>query len=63
MLYEVREGPCTQSYGVHVASMASFPKEVIAEAKRKAIELEDIDGENEAKGKNLHSIETRVRTF
>lgn len=40
MLYRLQEGPCTKSFGIHVAKSANFPTEVIAEAQRKAAVLE-----------------------
>lgn len=40
MLYAVENGPCHESFGVHVAAMAQFPDKVIQTAKRKAIALE-----------------------
>ena len=50
MLYRLQDGPCTKSFGIHVARTAHFPKEVIEEAQRKATVLErhahfDEDGE------------------
>ena len=44
MLYTIRDGACTQSYGVYVAMAAEFPPSVIESAKRKAAELEDESG-------------------
>lgn len=46
MLYALQSGPCTQSYGVHVAKLAHFPSSVIYEAKRKADQLEHANEES-----------------
>ncbi|MCK5360015.1 MAG: DNA mismatch repair protein MutS, partial [Gammaproteobacteria bacterium] len=39
-LYQVQEGPASQSYGLQVASLAGVPQAVIARAKSKLRELE-----------------------
>ncbi|RMX65641.1 hypothetical protein DD238_005408 [Peronospora effusa] len=43
MIYQVRDGPCMESFGVHVASMAGFPDSVIQCARRKSQELEGFE--------------------
>lgn len=40
MLYAIEDGPCSSSFGIHVAEQAAFPSVVIADARKKAALLE-----------------------
>jgi len=41
MIYKIKDGSCSKSFGIHVAKMAKFPDSVIALAEIKVHELEN----------------------
>ncbi|XP_018332037.1 DNA mismatch repair protein Msh2 [Agrilus planipennis] len=43
-LYQVREGVCDRSYGIHCAKMADFPRDVVEDAAKYLEELENSNG-------------------
>lgn len=47
LLYKIVEGSCNQSFGIHVAQIARFPKSVVDMAKRKLDELEKLCSEDD----------------
>jgi DNA mismatch repair protein MutS len=60
-LYELREGPTNESFGIHVAQLAGLPKPVIERAWKVLEELETQNQAGEGKSFQLHLFDHRER--
>lgn len=49
LLYDIAEGVCDESYGIHVARYTQFPQHVIESAKEKLKQFEEVPGFSDKK--------------
>ncbi len=59
-LHQLKPGPASQSYGLQVAALAGVPKSVIARARRKLAELENLSFQAAAPQPQLSLFETET---
>ncbi|XP_050523143.1 DNA mismatch repair protein Msh2 [Daktulosphaira vitifoliae] len=63
LLYQVQQGSCDKSFGIHVAIMAKFPENVIQDASKKLSLLESFQNQSNSENKQNELNEADKEKF